>query len=546
MLSDKYLAALPAALVLLYSQAEEDILSDMARKIAAANFYLSSAQWQHERLQLLGMTSREILRRLSALTQKTQRELRALIRDASAQTLLSDGLISRDEQGEIKLPKSVQAVVQAGLSRTSGTFENLTRTTAKTAAKQFENALDRAYMQVTTGAFSTDAAIRQAVKDLSAQGVASIRYPSGRVDTLETAVRRAVVTGVNQTAIQAALERAKELGAELMELKAHQGARPSHAAWQGKIVRVAGEPEAGESYLSLSDIGYGTGAGFGGWNCHHSWSPYWPGTARTWTDEQLEALKEPSVTYDGKPMTDYEASQQQRYFERQQRRWKREYKAMEAAGQDTYEAAAKIREWQEKEKDFLRQTGRKADADRATVAQFSWQDGKNAKKEAEENYLSWAKSIGVSDSVKNLAEYYDLKYNDPERFQLLQTYAHDVEDGWISPNAGFGNYLHQYDRIQTEIVGQTAANGIQITGLSKHFMQRVLGTAHDPGHEGRVRSGVEVDDIIDALQNPLETGERKIMNNGKPSIVFQGRKCRVSVNPDEGILIQTTPKGGRA
>mgnify|MGYP002556311768 CR=1 FL=1 len=107
--------------------------------------------------------------------------------------------------------------MQAGLSRTSGTFENLTRTTAKTAAKQFENALDRAYMQVSTGAFSTDAAIWQAVKDLSAQGVASIRYPSGRVDTLEAAVRRAVVTGVNQTAIQAALERARELGAESLK-----------------------------------------------------------------------------------------------------------------------------------------------------------------------------------------------------------------------------------------------------------------------------------------------------------------------------------------
>lgn len=54
---------------------------------------------------------------------------------------------------------------------------------------------------------------------------------------------------------------------------------------------------------------------------------------------------------------------------------------MEAAGQDTYEAAAKIRQWQEKEKDFLRQTGRKADADRATVAEFSWQDARKAGKE---------------------------------------------------------------------------------------------------------------------------------------------------------------------
>ncbi len=33
-------------------------------------------------------------------------------------------------------------------------FENLTSTTADTASRQFENALDAAYMDITSGAFS--------------------------------------------------------------------------------------------------------------------------------------------------------------------------------------------------------------------------------------------------------------------------------------------------------------------------------------------------------------------------------------------------------
>ena len=92
----------------------------------------------------------------------------------------------------------VREALQSGLRQTSGIFRNLTRTTANTAAKQFEDALDRAWLQVTSGAFGYNAAIRNAVKDLARTGVQSITYPSSHVDTIETAVRRAVVTGVNQ------------------------------------------------------------------------------------------------------------------------------------------------------------------------------------------------------------------------------------------------------------------------------------------------------------------------------------------------------------
>ena len=69
-------------------------------------------------------------------------------------------------------------------------------------------------MQITTGAFDYNSSIRMAVKDLAKRGVAVVEYPSGHVDYMEVAVRRATVTGVNQTAAKLQDARVVELGSE--------------------------------------------------------------------------------------------------------------------------------------------------------------------------------------------------------------------------------------------------------------------------------------------------------------------------------------------
>ena len=83
--------------------------------------------------------------------------------------------------------------------------------------------------------------MRDAIKELSAAGVGAITYPSGRVDTLETAVRRAIVTGVNKTAGEVQWQLADEMGCDLVQVTAHGGARPEHAAWQGGIYSRSGK-----------------------------------------------------------------------------------------------------------------------------------------------------------------------------------------------------------------------------------------------------------------------------------------------------------------
>ena len=56
------------------------------------------------------------------------------------------------------------------------------------------------------------------MKQLCRQGVEAVEYPSGKVDTAETAVRRAVLTGVNQTAAKLREALADEGGCDLVEL----------------------------------------------------------------------------------------------------------------------------------------------------------------------------------------------------------------------------------------------------------------------------------------------------------------------------------------
>lgn len=84
----------------------------------------------------------------------------------------------------------------------------------------------------------------------------------------------------------------------------------------------------------------------------------------------LQKYEEKSIAYNGKKLTEYEAGQQQRYIERQIRRWKRENAAMRAAGLDTSESAAKVHSWQEAQKDFLRQTGLKRQSDREQIGKL--------------------------------------------------------------------------------------------------------------------------------------------------------------------------------
>lgn len=337
MLTPEYLDVCTDDLVNLYRQLDESIVQILAARIARTNFVGDSSKWQAEILQQSGMTYDEVIAEIAKHTGQSEDELKTMFEAAGVETIAADNEIYEMAgltTTGLKQSAVMTQMLKAGLAKTGGSLKNLTLTTANTAQTAYIESCNLAYMQISSGAMSYNDAVRMAVKNAASQGT-TVLYPSGHKDQLDVAVRRAALTGVNQTTAQIQLANATDMGCNLVEVTAHIGARPSHAEWQGGIYMING---SSREYRNLAEAtGYGTGDGLCGWNCRHNFYPYFEGIdVRAYKSSDLNSLKNDGY---------YELEQKQRALERQVRATRRELAgydaAMKAAKTDAERAAIK-------------------------------------------------------------------------------------------------------------------------------------------------------------------------------------------------------------
>ena len=384
MLAPDYLDHAPDRLVLLWQQVEDDILRDVARRISKMDTMTSTANWQLWRYEQTEALRQDVVKKLARYTGKSEAEIRRLMQEAATRAMEAEDEIYY-HYGKEPTPfaenETLQALINAGYQQTAGTFHNLTATTANTVSGQFEAALDRAHLKVSSGAFDYKSAVKQAVDSL-ADEMPEITYPSGHTDSLEVAARRAVLTGVNQTAGKLQEARMDEMNVEFVETSAHGGARPSHAEWQGRRFHRGGAVDyLGKHYPDFEQAtGYGTGAGLCGWNCSHTFFAVFPelGDPPTWTEESLQELNARNIEYNGKLYTQYEVNQMQRARERNVRKWKKRYLAESAAGSDTTDSAVRLKAARQSLSEFAKATGGRVDSARVSVPKFGRSEASRA------------------------------------------------------------------------------------------------------------------------------------------------------------------------
>ncbi len=330
MLTPKYLQNQPQHVVDMFLQLEEDILHDISRRIKDNMELTETTGYQIDMLIRMGYDIEEIEKEISKKTNLAANEVEKLLYKAAEDSYIDDrkrykkggkDLLSLD-----KNPKMID-FIDATVKQTKGEMRNLSNTLGFAKGKEFEpfrtfyrNTIDQAVFQLGTGAFDYNTVLRMAVKTLGDSGLRSIDYESGRRYHIESAVRMNVLTAMNQITGYMSLANADMMGQDLMEITAHHGARPSHVEWQGQIVSREGK----RGYLSLEDIGYGDVEGFQGANCRHGWFPFFEGISTSnYTEEDLENIDPPDFEYNGKTYTAYDATQHQRYLERQMRKTKR-------------------------------------------------------------------------------------------------------------------------------------------------------------------------------------------------------------------------------
>ena len=378
MLSEKDFAKIEKQANQLYANLELDIIEEIAARIANFGYANTVVVNDIKIAQEMGVLYQDIVTLVAKYNNTSYKEVNRIFTEASETSLNYDDKIYKEagiDPKPLSQSESIKQTMNATIERTAGNLQNLCMTTANTAQTQFYNAINSAYMFTSTGVKSYTQAILDEIKNISKQG-AIIQYPSGARRSVESAVRTNIVTAINQNCGKLQELRADELGWDLMELTAHSGARPEHARWQGKIVSRSGK----KGYLSFRDIGYGEATGFKGVNCRHDWYPYYPGSTKTYTQEQLNAWKNEKVTYNGKEYSKYEATQKQRAFERKIRQDKKNLKAQQAIltsnnkDIDIEQVQNEIRNIKATQKDhnaqlndFLKQTGLNKDNSRLVI-----------------------------------------------------------------------------------------------------------------------------------------------------------------------------------
>ncbi len=473
---DDYKEKIAGKIASRYQDLEERIMKDIVRRIVKAGEITSTADWQINRLKVLGYSTEYIEKEIKKTLKASYPEMFELYDKAVEKEYVRNKDLYEQINAEY-IPYNqneyIKQITEAIIDQSLEELENITNSLGfyldygngkkiMTPLSQiYAGYLDTACMDIVSGAFDYNTVLRRVVTQLTNSGMRVIDYPSGWHNRVDVAARRAVLTGVSQVAGKITEYNAAKLGTEYFEVEWHAGARPTHMVWQGKVWN---------KQQLYSVCGLGTVTGLLGANCYHTYYPFFPGISKRnhsdeWLAEQNRKENTPK-TFNGKEYTTYGAKQRQRQMETAMRAQREKVKLLQYGGADPDEVMlmkakyqAQLNEYarfskkmgleQERERIYLDMKGRVATNTKRQNALFPKEMIENASKDVAQ-YKRYKEVLG--DSVGSLVNFGQIKYNGGGQWEKLQnrykTY-HEIDSKNWSEN--FKNKSKQaYDRFAKE------------------------------------------------------------------------------------------------
>ena len=250
--SPDVLDAMPEELAELFRELELTLLKEITERLIIAGQMNEVTVEAIRALRSHGIELDEINKQIQRTTGIGKKELNTLLADVVARN--QQYYSSIVDMAGISAPETLvdAQTISAIIAQADAEYRNITRSmgfivdagrTKLPPAKAYDWALDKAAMQIQSGAISYNQAIANATRELADSGLCVVNYESGHRDQVDVAVRRAVMTGVNQINSQYAIQSMDYLDTDFVEVSAHSGARDkdgpmgweNHKAWQGKV-----------------------------------------------------------------------------------------------------------------------------------------------------------------------------------------------------------------------------------------------------------------------------------------------------------------------
>ena len=148
---------------------------------------------------------------------------------------------------------------------------------------------------------------------------------------------------------------------------------------------------------------------------------------------------------------------------------------------------------------------------------------------------SYREELGRASLPKTLENYQKIVYNKSDK-NNLDHYIAARRNGSVSAVVGFSDWQEMNTHLKSAFIGKTTPNGIKIASVSKHFVDRVIGTIYQQ------RSGVSIADLARTIKEgiPLSIETRKDGRQSQKIILSE--VCEITINPKTGELIQCNPK----
>ena len=383
--------------------------------------------------------------------------------------------------------RELQALVRAYAKTTGGTMINLAKTSGLCIMDKYgkpiglqqyyTDTLDKAVMQVSSGAADFHTAMRDVIRELGGSGV-RVDYGGGITRRLETVVRQNLLWGAKQASNEYNEMIGAELGCDGIEVDWHSCPRPSHEFMQGRqfvlgksrTVNGVRFESADEALERLQDYG-----------CLHFKTPIICGISEpTYSTEQLKELnKRNRRTFEinGKEVSAYEASQMMRRLESGVRNEKNIRDLARASGDalQVRRSNARIAAYKAKYEEISEITGIAQDKRRMAVTK-----GKNN--------VNVLQNSGESGIIKAEIEMFSKKYSETEenripiskkRFDELTIEAKKMGANVIQCNFGDEIFEHlQKNDASASCIGNTLlfrpdATVSEVFEETFHFKQNI-------------------------------------------------------------------------
>lgn len=200
-----------------------------------------------------------------------------------------------------------------------------------------------------TGVETKLQSVQRALNKFADAGITGFTDKAGRRWELSAYTDMAVRTAIGQSAMAGHMQRISDLGEDLLIVSEHPEECPICRPWEGKILSISGfDPR-------YPSVAFARASGLFHPNCGHVATAYFEG--------YTEPIKPNHSAANAKA---YEEKQQQRYIERQIRRWKRREAVALSPTEQEY-AQKKVKEWQLSMKTFISDTGRRRKPERERV-----------------------------------------------------------------------------------------------------------------------------------------------------------------------------------